>query len=241
MLNIAICDDEEIFGSHLKKMVADYLDQRGEVYSFRKFLSGKEFTKLGAKMAGFQIVFLDINMSEQDGIETAKKIRELSDETYIVFVTAFINYTLEGYKVNAFRYLLKNAENFSGALEECLDAIFQKERIGSEIKRYRFTEGEKQFFLKRLVYIESNLHTLEFHILEHDMVTYTLRKTLNAIEKDINDAVFARIHQSYLINLAYVDAMEDKTAILVDGTTLPIARLRYKEVMEAYIRFKGVI
>lgn len=241
MLKIAICDDEEIFGTYLEKMVTDYLEQKGEVFSIQKFSSGKEFTKLGTKMAGYRIIFLDINMSEQDGIETAKKIRELSDETYIVFVTAFINYTLEGYKVNAFRYLLKNTDTFREALDECLEAIFQKERIGSGMKRYRFTEGEKQFFLKRLVYIESNLHTLEFHILEHDMVTYTLQKTLNAIEKDINDAVFIRIHQSYLINLAYVDAIEDKAAILVDGTTLPIARLRYKEAMEAYIRFKGVI
>ncbi len=241
MLNIAICDDEEIFGNHLAKLVAQYMNDKGEIYSIQRFSSGVEFTKLGTKMVGYQIVFLDINMLELDGIETAKKLRELSDDVYLVFVTAFINYTLDGYKVNAFRYLLKNADNFNESLEECLDAIFQKMRVVSVTKKYRFTEGEKEFFLKRLVYIESNLHTLIFHILERDMAVYTLQKTLNFIEEDINDGTFLRIHQSFLVNMSYVEGIEDKAIVLVDGNILPVAKSRYKLVRDAVIRYKGVI
>ncbi|MDE6759857.1 MAG: LytTR family DNA-binding domain-containing protein [Lachnospiraceae bacterium] len=241
MLQIAICDDEEIFGRYLEKLITRYLDDKGEIYSIRRFLSGIEFTSLGAKMAAYKIVFLDINMMELNGIETARKLRELSDEAYVIFVTAFINYTLEGYKVNAFRYLLKNADNFKESLEECLDAIFQKMKIVPVAKRYRFAEGEKQFFLKRLVYVESNLHTLVFHILEDDMAEYKMQKTLNFIEEDIDDKMFLRIHQSFLVNISFVEYIEDKTVFLVDGTSLPIAKSRYKMVRDAVIRFKGVI
>lgn len=241
MLQIAICDDEEIFGRHLEKLVARYLDGKGEIYSIRRFLSGIEFANLGAKMAAYKIVFLDINMMELNGIETARKLRELSDETYVIFVTAFINYTLEGYKVNAFRYLLKNSDNFKESLEECLDAIFQKMKIVPVAKRYRFAEGEKQFFLKRLVYVESNLHTLVFHILEDDMAEYKMQKTLNFIEEDIDDKMFLRIHQSFLVNISFVEYIEGKTVFLADGTSLPIAKSRYKMVQDAVIRFKGVI
>ena len=241
MLNIAICDDEDIFGEHLKKLVVAYMNHKGEVYTIDRFSSGVEFARLGAKMASYQIVFLDINMLELDGIGTAKQLRKLSDETFVIFVTAFINYTLDGYKVNAFRYLLKNADNFNEALEECLDALFQKMKIVQTTKRYPFAEGEREFYLKRLVYIESNLHTLAFHILEDDVVKYTLQGTLNSIEEDIGDRMFLRIHQSFLVNLSFVEYMEDRTVVLMDGSVLPIAKSRYKTVQDAIIRYKGVV
>ena len=55
-----------------------------------------------------------------------KKIREYSSEIYIVFVTAYINYSLEGYKVDAIRYLLKNNTNLEASISECMDAILHK-------------------------------------------------------------------------------------------------------------------
>lgn len=57
-------------------------------------------------------------------METAKYIRTITREAYIVFVTAYINYALEGYRVDAIRYLLKDNENFEDSLVECLDTIF---------------------------------------------------------------------------------------------------------------------
>ena len=67
-------------------------------------------------------------MEGMDGITTAKKIRERGINSYIVFVTAYIDYSLEGYKVGAVRYLLKNGYNLQAAMEECLDAILEKKR-----------------------------------------------------------------------------------------------------------------
>lgn len=65
-------------------------------------------------------------MDEIDGIMTAHKIREYSMDIYIVFVTAYVNYSLEGYKVDATRYLLKNTINFDESIYECMDAILHK-------------------------------------------------------------------------------------------------------------------
>lgn len=66
---------------------------------------------------------MDINMEEMDGIDTAKRIRQFHSDTCIVFVTAFISYALEGYKVNAVRYLMK--DTLEAALPECMDAILK--------------------------------------------------------------------------------------------------------------------
>lgn len=65
-------------------------------------------------------------MDEIDGIMTAHKIREYSMDIYIVFVTAYVNYSLEGYKVDATRYLLKNTINFDESIYECMDTILHK-------------------------------------------------------------------------------------------------------------------
>lgn len=90
------------------------------------FNSGKELLGLGTDLLGYNIIFLDINMDEMDGIMTAHKIREYSMDIYIVFVTAYVNYSLEGYKVDATRYLLKNTINFDESIYECMDTILHK-------------------------------------------------------------------------------------------------------------------
>ena len=103
MFRIAICDDEKIFRADLKEILTRYMTDRGIMLEIDTFSSGKEFAELGIEMVKYKIVFLDINMDELDGIMTAKKIRENSKDMFIVFVTAFVNYTIEGYKVDAVR------------------------------------------------------------------------------------------------------------------------------------------
>lgn len=98
MLKIAICDDEKVFRDNINKYVAAYLNEKEISYEIDTFSSGKEIIDLGIEIKQYNIIFLDINMDDVDGIVTAQKIREYSSEIYIVFVTAYINYSLEGYR-----------------------------------------------------------------------------------------------------------------------------------------------
>lgn len=239
MINIAICDDEKVFGEKLAYLVSENLKRRGETFRIDRFSSGKELIALGSDIIQYNMIFLDINMEELDGIKTAKMIRALSDEICIIFVTAFIKYTLEGYKVNALRYLVKTAPNFTDCLEECMDAFFKKMKIITDKKTYRFVEGELPFLTRKLVYIESRLHKLDFHIKGQGMQVYHLQRTLNQVEKDFDNGMFVRIHQSYLVNLAYVETIEKDNIILRDGEKLPISRSQYKNVYNTVMRYKG--
>lgn len=240
MLKIAVCDDESMFGHRLENMINDYINKRGEACKIDRFSSGVEFLNKGADIATYRIVFLDINMEQLDGIETARQLRILCEDTFVVFVTAFINYTLDGYRVNAFRYLLKTADNFEENLAECMDAIFQKLSIVPEHREIRFIEGKKDLFIGKLLYIESNLHKLYFHVLEDKMVEYTLKDSLNHIQEEFDSQSLIRIHQSYLVNLAFVKAIENNLVILADNTKLPIAKSRYKQAVEQITLYKGV-
>ncbi len=84
-------------------------------------------------------------MDELDGIMTAKKIRENSKDMFIVFVTAFVNYTIEGYKVDAVRYILKDNKNLFASVYECMDAIHEKMDYKITWAEFDFCEGRGKF------------------------------------------------------------------------------------------------
>ena len=241
MLKIAICDDEKLFCEYLKELVEKYMNNKGEHCVVNQFASGIDFVNQGGKMAEYKIVFLDINMEELDGLETAKRLRELCEDTFVIFVTAFINYTLDGYKVNAFRYLLKNADNFNDNFEECMNAIMKKMQVKPECFEFDFVGGKRKVYLGKIMYIESNLHKVIFYIMEDGVVQYSINKeTLNHIEQEIQSSLLIRIHQSFLVNLSFVRGIEKQVIVLADGTRLPIAKSKYKEVVESVTIYKGV-
>ena len=204
-----------------------------------QFASSKEFLELGIELVQYDIIFLDINMDEIDGIVTAQKIREYSSEVYIVFVTAYINYSLEGYKVDAARYLLKNNTNFDDSIYECMDTILHKMNYVVLKKIFKFNECEKDVPVERILYIESKLHKLEFHIMENKLNIYTLYGTLNELEKEMNDFSFLRIHQSFLVNLKHIKSVAGYKVLLSNNQELVIPKARYKDVKNAFVAYKG--
>lgn len=241
MLNIAICDDEEVFAQHLKQILNAFFDERNMQYEMDMFASGEEFVELNLDMAKYQIVFLDVNMETLDGIATAKKLRELCKDTFVVFVTAFIHYALDGYEVDAIRYILKNAPNFEKSVYECMDTILEKMQYAVKIHSFSFKDGMKEVNEDHIVYIESNLHELSFVIMKQELQKKRMNEMLNNIERLLDGGKFVRIHQSYLVNMRYVKSMKLQKATLLDGTELPIAKPRYKKAREIFARYKGEI
>ncbi len=182
MIRIAICDDNEDFRQYEYGLVNDIMYSINCVCETDFFQSGNELLTKGEQVAGYNIILLDINMPGIDGIKTAEKIREYTEEVFIVFVTSFISYALEGYKVGATRYLLKSSESLKRELKECLETITRKlnyfENINSVLREhlacskhtFGFIEGELKVPLDKIIYIESNLHRLFFHILDLSLI-----------------------------------------------------------------------
>ena len=241
MLKIAICDDEIFFRNQIEELLEKYLKSNGILYEIDTFCSGAEFVELGIEMMRYKIVFLDINMEEMDGITTAKKIREVSRDLFLVFITAYVNYTLEGYKVDAVRYILKSNDNLEGAISECMDAIWEKANYKVVWQEFHFHEGHRKISLEHILYIESKLHKLEFHVMEQKLETYTLYDTLNRMEELLDENYFVRVHQSFLVNMKYIKSIKRNEVLLSNGMKFDIPRARYKGVEEKFVMYKGLI
>lgn len=241
MLKIAVCDDENLFTEELKELLSGYMIEKGLVFEIDTYSSGEALVDLGIEIVQYTAVFLDINMEKMDGIKTAEMIRKASREVFIVFVTAYVDYSLEGYQLDVVRYLLKGNANFQSKVNECMDAILDKMNYSVIKKRFDFKEGRKEISLERLLYIESNMHILEFHVMEDAMKVYTMYETLNIIETRLAENDFIRIHQSYLVNAKHIKNVVRCKAILTNGVELSIPKARYTEVKKKFVACQGEV
>ncbi len=241
MLKIAVCDDENLFTEELKELLSGYMIEKGLVFEIDTYSSGEAMVDLGIEIVQYTAVFLDINMEKMDGIKTAEMIRKASREVFIVFVTAYVDYSLEGYQLDVVRYLLKGNANFQSKVNECMDAILDKMNYSVIKKRFDFKEGRKEISLERLLYIESNMHILEFHVMEDAMKVYTMYETLNVFETRLAENNFIRIHQSYLVNAKHIKNVVRCKAILTNGVELSIPKARYTEVKKKFVACQGEV
>lgn len=241
MFRIAICDDESLFTEELERLISDYMMEKGLVFKIDAYSSGEALVNLGIEVVRYTVVFLDINMDKIDGIRTAEKIRKVSRDILIVFVTAYVNYSLEGYRLDAVRYLLKSNANFQSTVNECMDAIMDKLNYSVAKKEFDFKEGTKKISLERLLYIESKLHKLEFHVMEDDMTVYTTYGKLDTLEEELKDNGFIRTHQSYLVNKKYIENVKRYKVVLTNRVELSIPKVRYTYVKEQFILYQGEV
>lgn len=239
MFKIAICDDENLFTEELKELISGYMMEKDFIFEIDTYNSGEALVKLGVGVVRYTIVFLDINMEKIDGIKTAEMIRKVSREVFIVFVTAYVDYSLEGYRLDVVRYLLKGNANFQSNVNECMDAIIDKMNYSVIKRKFDFKEGRKEIMLDRLLYIESNLHRLEFHVMEDDETVYTMYEILNVMDDMLSENGFIRTHQSYLVNVKCIENVVRYKVILTNGVELSIPKVRYTEVKKKFIAYLG--
>lgn len=239
MINIGICEDDKYFLKEEKQLIVQYLKNKEEKYRVDTFPSGEALLALGKKVDKYDILFLDVNMLEIDGIRTAMEIRRTNNDIFLVFVSAFATYSLEGYKVGAIRFLIKEEGKLETAMKECLDAIFLKKREREWSYVFSFNEGTMRVKFRDIVYVESDVRQVKFILRDNKREEYTARKRLDEIETFLCGKEFIRLHKSYLVNLNCIKNIRRHEAELYNGKIIPISKGRYLEVQSQYLAFVG--
>lgn len=224
---VAICDDD----AHQCVMLSELIRELHPDYVITCFPSGKEL------LQGFvdvDLVILDIDMPEQNGLETARLLREQEFRGQIVFLTNHSEFMPEAFDVLPFRYLSKPINLDS--IRHLFDELEKSWNRGRKILIDQF--GTQIVLLYRdILYIKSDRKTTTVYLPDQHIPTSITMKDWTGI---LQEPDFCQVHKSYLVSLAYLDHLEPDFLLLSHAKeNIPIAKRRYKHVRDtvaAYIR-----
>ncbi len=227
-VRIAICDDEERYRIELKTILNKLLINAD--LNIDTFDDGNILADAFAA-SPYDLVFLDIEMPALDGITLAKKIRARSENVFIVFLTSHIEYALEGYEVNALRYLTKPVD-----IEKLKEVIrYVQEKQGSSRQIIIKEDGEEILIdINDVIYMESMNQNVRIVTAKGEHV---IRYNIGDFEEQLKNDGFFRIHRGYLISLSKVKKLSGNDVILDGGETLPVSRSNVKPLKEALYAF----
>lgn len=184
------------------------------------------------------LVFLDINMPEISGISFAKSIDR---DIKIIFTTAYRDYAVEGFELQAVDYLLKPI-----SFERLLKAVNTYFEVYKHSKTTHLQQEESSEFMfvradrrmikidfDAIIYVESYCDYIKIHLTDE---TITTRETISAIEAKLPNKNFIRIHRSYIISLANITSFTNEE-ITINKKSLPISRSYKKEVLSILEKF----
>ena len=231
-MRIAIVEDDAEYTRELREYLVRLekeIDRDIEVFAYG---SGLAFLK---NFKGqFDILLLDISMPYLDGMETARRVREIDREVLILFITNLAQYAIKGYEVDALDYIVKPVNYFAFS-QRLLRAI---SRIGDRETAYLAINqktGIRKLDIRGIYYVESQNHNLTFHTRDGD---YTVFGSLKDVEQRLAEHHFVRCNKGYLVSLRHVDRIEDGCAV-VQGTPLLISRNRRNSFLEALANYFG--
>jgi Response regulator of the LytR/AlgR family len=233
-MRIAVCDDEEIFRADIRKHIDKLYSSLDVVVD--SFSGGKDLIA-AFESRPYDLVFLDIEMPEMDGITLAKKLRQLDEKTYIVFLTGHVEYALEGYEVNALRYLTKPVQD--DKLKEVLRYVADK--MASKRQLMIKVDGEEHLLdISDILYLEAQNQYIMIYTVDAE---YLVRYNLADYENELKGDGFFRTHRGYLVSLGKVKKLGKNEVIMEGNATVPVSRSmmpKLKDALYAYVENSAI-
>ena len=225
---IGICDDSKEDTGYVSDLLKKWAAQRQVSIQAECFPSAESFLFQYAEDKNYDILLLDIEMGQMDGVTMARQIRRDNETVQIVFITGYSEYISEGYEVAALHYLLKpvNEEKLCTVLDRAVEKLRRSERcltvtLSGEMVRIPLHEI-------RYLDVQQNYVTI------HGKEDYTVKKSLGEFEK-LLDEEFFRLGRGGIVNLAYISRVTKTDVYLKDGSVLPLPRGRYEALNRAII------
>ena len=236
MIRVAIVEDEAEIREQLMGYVQRYTRQYGTAFEVKTFADGLEI--LEDYRPVYDLILLDIEMKHLDGMETARRIRELDPEVMLVFITNMAQYAIKGYEVGALNYVLKPVPYFAFS-QQLQKAVNQLARRARHYLAVPVDGGMRRLDTAAIYYMESDGHKVCFYTEDGD---FTAPGALKSFEEKLAGRPFARCNSGYLVNLAQVRGVQ-QSEVRVGPHTLQISRPRRKAFLAAladYIGGEGV-
>ncbi|MEE1257833.1 MAG: LytTR family DNA-binding domain-containing protein [Lachnospiraceae bacterium] len=235
MTKVAFCDDDLSVIETISVLINQYRVKRNLEIEYAAFQSPLELLAEIEKGMRFDVLFLDVVMPGENGIEVAKEIRQYDSNAKIIFLTSSEEFAVQSYTVGAYFYQLKPIweESFARLLDSVISEC-EKEQKSSLILRCK--TGIARIELNKLEYCEVIGRTLLFH-LDDGKVLERVGSLDELQGKLAQFAFFLRPHRSYLINMEYIQSISSKTITMACMAQIPIPHGKYSEIKEIYLEY----
>lgn len=232
MYRIAICDDEIIFASNLKKMTQEILIELGTSYEITIYTdASKLLNAIDKEPNQYNLLLLDILLGKYNGIELAKILRKKGNKISILLISVSKEFALDGYTIYPIYYLLKPVQ------KQQLFSIINKEYQENFLSRYiTISEkcGKSVVELNSILYIEFLNRKILVHTSDKDFVsTGLLKKFVQLIPNDI----FVQCHKSFIVNVSQIIKVSKTSFLLRNGVTIPVGRIYYQNAINKFISY----
>lgn len=229
-MRIAICDDER---TYIKKIENDInsLKTHENEFEFSEFESGEAFIS-GFSKDKYDLIILDIEMNDLNGLQTAEFLRQIDKNVILIFMTSYDKFVYQGYEVNAFRYILKNQPE-PIYLKQLSDTIQEYYRNKKYIKVVDI-DIEKELLTVDILYIEVYSHQIVIHTFNKE---YYQKGKLSDYEKMLEECLFVRSDKSVLINITNIDYIKKNQVFMKNGKILYVSRNHLEKITKAFLKF----
>lgn len=233
MIRVAFCDDELSELEELQVLLGQYRAERGREIDCAAFRSPLDLLAAVERGVRFDILFLDVLMPGENGIDTAEEIRSRDSSVKIIFLTSSTEFAVQSYRVGAYYYQLKPVwkESLFRLLDAALSAC-EEERGRGLILRCR--SGITRVELKQLEYCEVLHRTLILHLTDGTVLEST--GSLDELYHQLRTCGgFLRPHRSYLVNLDRIEKLSARAITMSSRAEIPLPRGKYNEVKDAFL------
>ena len=232
MLHMALCDDEAVEVRYLTALVQQWAAARGLALRLSDYNSAESFLFAYEDDAAIDILLLDIQMKEMDGVALARKLRQLGNSVQIIFITGVPDYMAEGYDVSALHYLLKpvKEERLFGVLDKAVSLL---EKAARTILLPR-GGGQVRIKADDILYAEALGHTVHLYMTHGEEQSFPMR--LSDMETLLGEGFF-KCHRSFIVNMAHVERVTRTAMVLAGGQELPLSRGLYDAANQAFIQY----
>lgn len=232
-MKIAICDDEKIHTEYLCDMIYKNFNYVNiDIYTFSDGNKLIDAIKIGEY---FDIIFLDIIMPNFNGIDIARKIKEIKPELKFCFLTSTPDFVFDGYDLDAVNYLMKpiNIDKLKKVIEKIMvkdetsDLFVIKNKNSIQKVDLKYVEYFEIIgrIVTAYININGNQSTIEFYYKMSDLVN------------ELTPKGFIKSHRSILVNVRHIDRINDSNIILNSGKEIILSRNNLNDVKKAFTEY----
>lgn len=229
MIRIGICDDESMIFTEIRRELELYKEKYGTGFEFFTFNSGEALIQF-FQNEKLDLLFMDIDMPEKNGIELAAMVTQTDPECQIAYCTNYLEFATDVYETRHCYYILKS--QFTKRLPYVMKKVQEAKDVNSERIFIERRDGREMILKKSILYMERSGKKTYIYLEDHTIKETTVK--LDVLMERLNSKEFVRCHNSFIVSFGKVKKYSRQKMEMDDGQIITISRTYIESVKKAF-------